>query len=208
MSRPWDPKRTRWLSPEAYDALSPAERKWLWVERKAERSVNRRFKRGRSQQGMGLGPWLAAAIVAGIAIGVADLPVPSLAGPASAPVTASASTGSVHTFGYCHTGGGTNCVVDGDTFYIDGAKVRIAGIDAPETHDYRCSSERALGDQATEKLQALLNSGTVTMTGIDRDRDTYGRLLRNVAVDGADVGEALIAAGVAREYGRGRRGWC
>jgi endonuclease YncB( thermonuclease family) len=27
-------------------------------------------------------------------------------------------------------------------------------------------------------------------------------------VDGADVGEALISAGVAREYGNGRRGWC
>jgi endonuclease YncB( thermonuclease family) len=46
------------------------------------------------------------------------------------------------------------------------------------------------------------------MTSIDRNRDTYGRLLRNVAVDGADVGEALIGAGVARAYGSGRRGWC
>ena len=99
-------------------------------------------------------------------------------------------------------------MVDGDTFYISGAKVRIAGIDAPETHDYRCPSERALGQQATTMLQALLNSGEVTMSAIDRDRDTYGRLLRNVAVNGVDVGGALIAAGVAREYGIGRRGWC
>jgi micrococcal nuclease len=53
-----------------------------------------------------------------------------------------------------------------------------------------------------------LNSGAVTMTSIDRDRDTYGRRLRHVVVDGADVGEALISAGVAREYGNGRRGWC
>lgn len=208
MSRPWNPERTRWLSPEAYDGLSPAERRQLWLERKDQRSVNRRFKRGRSQQGMGLGPWLAAAVVAGIAIGVADLPMPSVAGPAVAPVTANPSAGSVNSFGYCHTGGGTNCVVDGDTFYIGGAKVRIAGIDAPETHPPRCSREAQLGDQATQKLQALLNSGAVTMTGIGRDRDTYGRLLRNVAVDGKDVGDALIAAGVAREYGRGRPGWC
>jgi endonuclease YncB( thermonuclease family) len=112
------------------------------------------------------------------------------------------------TFGLCKWGGGTNCVVDGDTFYIGGAKVRIAGIDAPETHDYRCASELALGDRATEKLRALLNSGAVTMTGIDRDRDVYGRLLRNVQVDGADVGAAMVSAGVAREYGGGRRGWC
>lgn len=123
--------------------------------------------------------------------------------------TSSARTGvAALRFGYCHSGGGTNCVVDGDTFYIAGAKVRIAGIDAPETHPPRCSREAQLGEEATQKLQALLNSGAVTMTGIDRDRDTYGRLLRNVAVDGQDVGDALIAAGVARDYGRGRRGWC
>lgn len=111
-------------------------------------------------------------------------------------------------FGYCKWGGGTNCVVDGDTFYVGGEKVRIAGIDAPETHDYGCQSELALGDRATEKLHALLNSGVMTMTSIDRNRDRYGRLLRNVAVGGQDVGEAMISAGVAREYGRGRRPWC
>jgi endonuclease YncB( thermonuclease family) len=111
-------------------------------------------------------------------------------------------------FGYCKWGGGTNCVVDGDTFWIGGQKVRIADIDAPETHDYRCRSELELGERAARDLQALLNSGAVTMTSIDRDRDVYGRLLRNVSVNGQDVGEALISAGVARAYGRGRRPWC
>jgi micrococcal nuclease len=111
-------------------------------------------------------------------------------------------------FGYCATGGGSNCVVDGDTFRIGGEKVRIAGIDAPETHPSRCAEEARLGNAATERLHALLNSGAVTMTSIDRDRDVYGRLLRNVAVNGADVGEAMVEAGVAREYGGGRRPWC
>jgi endonuclease YncB( thermonuclease family) len=111
-------------------------------------------------------------------------------------------------FGTCHSGGGTNCVVDGDTFWIGGEKVRIAGIDAPETHPPGCAEEARLGDAATERLRALLNSGAVTMTGIDRDRDRYGRLLRNVAVDGQDVGEAMVSAGVARDYGSGRRSWC
>jgi hypothetical protein len=111
-------------------------------------------------------------------------------------------------FGFCHTGGGTNCVVDGDTFWIGGQKVRIAGIDAPETHPPHCVEEARLGNEATAMLRSLLNSGAVTMTRIDRDRDSYGRLLRNVAVDGQDVGEAMISAGVAREYGSGRRPWC
>jgi endonuclease YncB( thermonuclease family) len=111
-------------------------------------------------------------------------------------------------FSYCKWSGGTNCVVDGDTFYIGGQKVRIADIDAPETHDYRCRSELELGERAARDLQALLNSGAVTMTTIDRDRDVYGRLLRNVRVNGRDVGDALISAGVARAYAGGRRPWC
>ena len=125
------------------------------------------------------------------------------------PSTSSGRTGVARSsFSYCKWGGGTNCVVDGDTFWIQGEKVRIAGIDAPETHPPRCDTEARLGDAATVKLHELLNSGAVTMTSIDRDRDRYGRLLRNVAVDGQDVGEAMIAAGVAREYGTGRRPWC
>ena len=86
--------------------------------------------------------------------------------------------------------------------------MRIAGIDAPETHPPRCADEARLGNQATEKLHALLNSGAVTMTSIDRDRDTYGRLLRNVAVNGAGCWRGDVSAGVAREYGSGRRSWC
>jgi hypothetical protein len=125
------------------------------------------------------------------------------------PSTSSGRTSGVRAnFGFCHTGGGTNCVVDGDTFWIGGRKVRIAGIDAPETHPPRCAAEARLGTEATAMLRSLLNSGAVTMTGIDRDRDGYGRLLRNVAVDGQDVGEAMISAGRAREYGSGRRSWC
>lgn len=111
-------------------------------------------------------------------------------------------------FGYCKWGGGTNCVVDGDTFWIEGQDVRIADIDAPETHDYDCQSELALGNRATERLHALLNSGAVTLTAIDRDRDVYGRLLRNVAVNGQDVGAALVAAGLARPWEGHRRPWC
>jgi micrococcal nuclease len=128
---------------------------------------------------------------------------------AGLPRAYSARNGAVRaSFGYCFRGGGSNCVVDGDTFWIGGDKVRIAGIDAPETHPPRCAYEARLGEQATEKLHALLNSGAVTMTRIDRDRDVYGRMLRNVQVNGADVGEAMVGAGVAREYRGGRRPWC
>jgi len=54
----------------------------------------------------------------------------------------------------------------------------------------------------------LLNSGAVSLSSIDRDEDIYGRKLRNVAVDGLDVGDTLISEALVRAYGEGRRSWC
>ena len=44
-------------------------------------------------------------------------------------------------FGLCHSGGGRNCVVDGDTFWFEGQKYRVADIDTPETHPARCAED-------------------------------------------------------------------
>ncbi|MFL6725868.1 MAG: thermonuclease family protein [Sphingomicrobium sp.] len=111
-------------------------------------------------------------------------------------------------FGSCYVGGGTNCVVDGDTFWLKGEDIRIADIDAPETHDWHCPSEKALGDKATERLQELLNSGAVTLEAVDRDEDVYGRKLRLVYVNGTSVGETLIREGLAHRYVHGKLPWC
>jgi len=119
-----------------------------------------------------------------------------------------AAGGARVTFSYCHTGGGYNCVVDGDTIWLEGAKIRIADIDAPETHDYRCSSEKELGDRATVRLHELLESGPVSLRPIDRDEDVYGRKLRIVLVNGESVGETLVSEGLARQWEGRRRPWC
>jgi micrococcal nuclease len=111
-------------------------------------------------------------------------------------------------FSFCHTGGGTNCVVDGDTFWMDGVKIRIADIDTPETHPPRCASEAALGARATARLQALLNAGPIALEGVDRDADRYGRKLRIVTRGGRSLGDTLVAEGLARPWGGARRPWC
>lgn len=111
-------------------------------------------------------------------------------------------------FGLCHTGGGTNCVVDGDTFWVGGEKVRVADIDAPETHPPRCAEEARLGEAATLRLQALLNAGPVTLASVERDEDRYGRKLRVVERDGQSLGMTLVSEGLAREWEGARRGWC
>jgi len=99
-------------------------------------------------------------------------------------------------------------VVDADTLWIGGQNVRLADIDAPETHEPRCAAEQALGDRATRRLHRLVNSGAVTQTSIERDHDRYGRKLRIVAVGGASVGDTLVGEGLARWYEGGRRSWC
>jgi endonuclease YncB( thermonuclease family) len=111
-------------------------------------------------------------------------------------------------FGLCFTGGGINCVVDGDTFWIDGEKVRVADIDAPETHPPRCAREARLGNAATTRLQALLNAGPVMLVPIDRDVDRYGRKLRIVEREGRALGDMLMREGLARERGVRREPWC
>jgi endonuclease YncB( thermonuclease family) len=67
--------------------------------------------------------------------------------------------------------------------------------------------EARLGLAATQKLKELLGSGTVTISGSSHDQ--YGRELREVRVNGRDVGDAMISAGLARSYaGEKRQGWC
>lgn len=122
--------------------------------------------------------------------------------------TAAPTNGLRASFSYCHSGGGRNCVVDGDTIWLEGQKVRLADIDAPETHDPRCPEEKALGDQATRRLQQLLNAGSVTLSSYERDEDRYGRKLRIVLVDGTSAGDTLVSEGLARPYAGGRRPWC
>lgn len=111
------------------------------------------------------------------------------------------------TYGICD-GAGWNCVVDGDTFRQNGQRIRIADIDAPEVRDFKCSSEKQLGDRATLRLRELLSAGPFELTPIDRDEDVYGRKLRVVIRDGKSLGEQLVDEGLARRWTGSRRSWC
>jgi len=108
------------------------------------------------------------------------------------------------------TGGAArdNCVVDGDTFYIDGTTIRIMDIDAPETHPPHCAYEADLGDRATRRLAQLLSAGAFQLVRANRDVDKYGRQLRVVIRDGRSIGKMLVAEGLARTWSGKRRPWC
>lgn len=85
-----------------------------------------------------------------------------------------APAGVTTAFGFCQVGGGTNCVVDGDTLWFQGQKVRVADIDAPETHDYRCPEEKALGDRATQRLNQLVTAARLRYSRLTATRTDTG----------------------------------
>ena len=111
-------------------------------------------------------------------------------------------------FALCAEGPRTTCVVDGDTFWLKGEKVRIADINAPETHSAGCPAEQTLGDRATRRLIALLNAGPFDLAIEGRATDRYGRSLRVVRRGGHSLGGQLVSEGLAEPW-RGRRSdWC
>lgn len=106
----------------------------------------------------------------------------------------------------CGDGRRVTCVVDGDTFWLDRTKYRIADIDAPEVGRPGCPAELALGQQATLRLAELLVDGRfeVQPTGVDK----YGRTLAIVSMDGRSVGLQLVRERLAHAWGGPKRSWC
>ncbi|TMJ62892.1 MAG: thermonuclease family protein [Alphaproteobacteria bacterium] len=112
-------------------------------------------------------------------------------------------------FTLCSRGNQAQCVVDGDTIHYGGLKIRLEDIDAPETYQYKCESELALGKRATNRLLELINSGPFELGNHGgRDEDRYGRKLRTIERHGRSLGEILVAEGLARHWDGARRSWC
>lgn len=113
------------------------------------------------------------------------------------------------TFGECGVASHSACVVDGDTFWLDGVKVRIADIDTPELSPPRCDYERRLGLKAKARLSELLSADPFVLETGSRDEDRYGRKLRVVRTkSGNSVGTVLVNEGLARVWDGSRHPWC
>ena len=98
------------------------------------------------------------------------------------------------------------CVVDGDTLWYEGIKIRLLDIDAPEVEGH-CGNERRLAQSATFELTRLLNTGLIRITYDGQDR--YGRHLATLLVREGEVGPAMLAAGLAESFGqRSPSPWC
>ena len=108
----------------------------------------------------------------------------------------------------CGSGQRHTCVVDGDTIWLSGEKIRMMGYDTPEPTTNICGGFREidLADRASRRLIELLSGTNVTIErwGVDR----YDRTLAVVRIDGVDVGDILIAEGLARSWPDGAEFWC
>jgi endonuclease YncB( thermonuclease family) len=105
----------------------------------------------------------------------------------------------------CGEGYRVNCVVDGDTVWVDREKIRIETIDAPEVHG-KCPYETDLAARATRRLQALLSEQRMTIAR--HGNDIYGRTLARISTDAGEVGGILASEGLARRWTGHREPWC
>lgn len=95
---------------------------------------------------------------------------------------------------------GVASVIDGDTIEIYGQRIRLYGIDAPESRQlcsvngqsYRCGQKAALA------LADLIGRKSVACER--RDRDRYGRIVAICAAAGVDLAAWLVSEGHALAY--------
>jgi endonuclease YncB( thermonuclease family) len=89
-------------------------------------------------------------------------------------------------------------VVDGDTLEVDGERVRLEGIDAPESaQTCRRGDGKAwpCGKAAAKALERLVAGGSVSCE--DRGTDKYGRTLGICSAGGRDINAEMVREGFA-----------
>jgi endonuclease YncB( thermonuclease family) len=93
-------------------------------------------------------------------------------------------------------------VIDGDTIDIAGARIRLEGIDAPES-DQSCADARGqswpCGAKATQELRSYLGGRELSCAPEGYDR--YRRVLAVCSLAGADVNAWMVRQGWAVAYG-------
>ncbi|WP_430648921.1 thermonuclease family protein [Bradyrhizobium hipponense] len=103
---------------------------------------------------------------------------------------------------------GQASVIDGDTLEMHGVRIRLWGIDAPESSQL-CRGEDSLqyrcGAQAANDLDAFIARRPVNCVPVSLD--PYGRTVATCSVAGKDLAEWLVRNGLALDwpqYSKGR----
>jgi micrococcal nuclease len=94
-------------------------------------------------------------------------------------------------------------IVDGDTFWVDdgsekGLKVRLTGVDAPETRNSRNKLKSDFGNESKNYLTNLIGGKRVRLEYDIDTLDHYGRTLAYVYLeDGTFVNASMVRNGYA-----------
>ncbi len=96
-------------------------------------------------------------------------------------------------------------VVDGDTFIVEngtknGDKVRLIGVDAPETRNTARKKIGFYGEESKVFLTKLLINKRVRLVQDVGKRDRYGRILAYVYLGKTFVNAELVKKGYAQAY--------
>lgn len=95
-------------------------------------------------------------------------------------------------------------IVDGDTFWIDdgtekGLKIRLIGVDAPESRNYFNRKKGYYGEEAKDYLTQLLQDKKVRLEYDVSRTDRYGRTLAYVYLqNGTFLNAELVKKGYAQ----------
>jgi endonuclease YncB( thermonuclease family) len=97
---------------------------------------------------------------------------------------------------------GTPSVIDGDTLDIRSARIRLHGIDAPESRQLcqKNGNSYPCGRQAALALNGLINRRSLRCE--ERDRDRYGRIVAICFLGDLDLNDWLVRQGHAVAYRR------
>ncbi len=96
---------------------------------------------------------------------------------------------------------GVVSIIDGDTFEIHGKRIRLAGIDAPESSQ-NCYTEHGTpwpcGQKIANNISSLLRRKTITCDISGEDR--YGRYIGTCFYKHKDINAMIVRAGLAMAY--------
>ena len=97
---------------------------------------------------------------------------------------------------------GSARVIDGDTLDVGGVRMRLHGIDAPESGQRcRAGGKRwSCGREATRALAGRIGGRSIECQ--KRDRDRYGRVVAACSASGRDLNAWMVAEGWAFAYRR------
>ncbi len=97
----------------------------------------------------------------------------------------------------------TITVVDWDTIHYGDLKIRMIGLDAPESNTSRYGYVECFGPEASAHLKTLLQNATdvtIEKDATQGETDKYGRTLAYIFYNGVNINTKMILDGYAFEY--------